>query len=76
MVEECSAAARTLTSEAEQLVGQVAQFELAGATAARPRVQPAPAERAAPPRRKSVPMTHGNAALAMLPDAEDDWTEF
>ena len=69
MVEESTAAARSLASEADELSTLMARFAGEGAAPASPvRAQPRPA----PARAKSAPRlrTEGNAALA------EDWTEF
>lgn len=77
MVEECTAAARSLTAEAEELVTQVGQFDLGdGGKAERLRGEARGTPRSAATKivRKFAPGTHGNAALAVVPD--EDWNEF
>ncbi|MBB4155462.1 methyl-accepting chemotaxis protein [Sphingomonas jinjuensis] len=78
MVEESTAAARSLAGEADQLTGLVSRFTLT-LTDASPRTAPVGAAAPAPKRvRKRVaraPQTRGNLALAV--DAGgDDWSEF
>jgi methyl-accepting chemotaxis protein len=75
MVEQATAATRSLSSEAQRLSELVAQFRVSGAAAA----QPAPLRRpAAPPPAKAFPVT-GNLARKpahnTLPEQED-WSEF
>jgi methyl-accepting chemotaxis protein len=77
MVEEATAAARSLSTEADALARNVARFKL-GAESARPAARPSPVhqlqERAADAgRRIARAGTRGNAALAV---AEDDWSAF
>ncbi|MFM5931395.1 MAG: methyl-accepting chemotaxis protein [Novosphingobium sp.] len=72
MVEESTAASRSLADEAGELSNLVGQFKT-GASAASPKVsapRPAKARKAAP-----VPAVHGNLALKPT-DFDDDWTEF
>lgn len=73
MVEQSTAAARSLASEADELAGLVARFEtgsdMAPVTSAAPRR--APTRRVAPP----VPVVRGNVALK-AEVSDDDWTEF
>ncbi|HEX8446960.1 MAG TPA: methyl-accepting chemotaxis protein, partial [Sphingomonas sp.] len=84
MVEQSTAAARSLAAEAEDLARHVARFQMTQA----PPVRTAPAERAAPraaapPPRKIVaqrrtapaPQTHGALALKIEANA-DDWSQF
>ncbi|GGB21035.1 hypothetical protein GCM10011380_08280 [Sphingomonas metalli] len=78
MVEESTAAARSLASEADDLARHVAKFSLAGEeagaallSAPRPVALAAPAKIVARPR----PQTRGALALAVEPD-EDDWSKF
>ena len=78
MVEEATAAARSLSTEAEALARQVARFKLAGA-------DDEPARQANPVRKlqaraavgarriAKTASSHGNAAMA-IPD--DDWSAF
>lgn len=67
MVEEASAAARSLSSEADTLGRLVQRFGFAD--------QPAPIARPAPRAVPAAPRFQGNAALKALP-ATDDWQEF
>jgi methyl-accepting chemotaxis protein len=72
MVEESTAAARSLADEANELSGLVGQFRTgaqSGSTIAFP---------AANARRKSAPAParRGNLALKAPPPSGDDWTEF
>ncbi|HEX7873246.1 MAG TPA: methyl-accepting chemotaxis protein [Sphingobium sp.] len=76
MVEESTAAARSLAGEADELAALVARFQLRGAgrsatRAAPPRPQAAP--RPVMARSAPAPVVSGN--LAMKVD-EDDWTDF
>lgn len=79
MVEESTAAARSLASEADELARHVARFRLAEEErAAEPQTPAAaPARRAAPTRvvAKRRPQTNGALALAVEAD-EDDWSQF
>lgn len=72
MVEESTAAARSLADEAAELDQLASQFRLAETRSA-----PAPVKAAAPVKAKarSVPKVSGNLALAE-PVHGDDWTEF
>ena len=82
MVEEATAAARSLAAEAEDLARHVARFETGVDTGhartadraptriAAPMRKPAPARRAAP-----APRTHGALALKVAADT-DDWSRF
>ena len=81
MVEESTAASRSLSSEADELVRQVSRFRLSAApsamaarpvTAAPARAVPAP--RAAPVKAVRAPEVRGN--LALKPTDEDDWSQF
>jgi methyl-accepting chemotaxis protein len=82
MVEEATAATRSLSSEAQRLGELVAQFRVSAAApvsqAVTPARRPAPASRRAA-QAAPAPASHGNLALstapASLPD-EDDWSEF
>nr|WP_301183146.1 methyl-accepting chemotaxis protein [Sphingomonas quercus] len=67
MVEETTAAARNLATEADQLAAQIARFQL-GTQPGAPPLAKAPARRAAP----AAPRLVGNTALAI----EEDWSEF
>jgi methyl-accepting chemotaxis protein len=72
MVEESTAAARSLADEANDLATVVQRFSgNSGAGAAKPKLS-------APPRRvrpRPVPQVIGNLALQMVQD-EDNWSEF
>ena len=83
MVEESTAAARSLADEADSLATEVKSFELSTsretASAAaernhRPAPKPRPRAVAAPAPRPSAPMVSGNLALSA--DTEADWDEF
>jgi methyl-accepting chemotaxis protein len=81
MVEQSTAAARSLTGEAGQLTGLVSRFTLAGGDDRAPRVQaeprkPKPAPRARAAGHAPRPMTRGNLAVALAPSANEDWSEF
>jgi methyl-accepting chemotaxis protein len=73
MVEESTAAARTLAAVAQQLTAQTSHFRTgksaprAAPPAAAPAIRPAPAPR-------SMPMVSGN--LALKPTANEEWAEF
>ena len=72
MVEQSTAAARTLASVAEQLTTQTARFQTGTVTAL-----PPPAPMAATPRpapRRRAPAVSGN--LALKAPVEADWAEF
>ncbi|MBA4040812.1 MAG: methyl-accepting chemotaxis protein [Sphingobium sp.] len=69
MVEQSTAAARSLASEAEALAEVVARFKLAGDMSAHRHSRPA----AKRPAR--APMVTGNLALKSS-DGDDDWSEF
>lgn len=89
LVEETTAAARSLSGQASELADLVARFRLnSGAALAPassraesetapmavspiPRPAPKPAAKAAP-----VPLSTGNLALKMSPEAETDWADF
>jgi|GEM_PF-798886 len=79
MVEESTAAARSLAIEADELSSLVARFQTGHSANA----QPSPAaHRSATPRAKprtkiaAMPMVHGNLALKSTTTDDDDWTEF
>ncbi|MCZ4340298.1 methyl-accepting chemotaxis protein [Sphingomonadaceae bacterium G21617-S1] len=77
MVEECTAAARSLTAEAEELVTQVGQFDLGdGVKGERLRGEARGTPRPAATKilRTFASGTHGNTALAVVPD--EDWNDF
>lgn len=86
MVEQSTAAARTLAAEAEHLgelvgrfkTGEVVRQESVRHVAAKPRVvasKAQPPRREAAPRREARPVVHGNLAVKVAP-SEDDWSEF
>lgn len=80
MVEQSTAAARTLAAEAVHLgelvgrfkTGDVARQDSVRQVAAKPRVV---ASKAQPPRRAARPVVHGNLAVKVAA-SEDDWSEF
>lgn len=72
MVEESTAAARSLAEEAEQLSRQVSRFQMPQ-YGAPPLAQPVRAASAAPARPARVVSSIGNLALK---GDDDDWTEF
>jgi methyl-accepting chemotaxis protein len=75
MVEECAAAARSLATEAEDLVARVDRFSLGDSKAAPAWAPLSAVPRKAPSRAAaSRPAAIGNLALA--PQPEEDWTEF
>jgi len=72
MVEESTAAARSLATEADELTNLVARFSTGGAGSS------APAPVATASRRRAsrpVPVTRGNLALKPV-DHDEDWAEF
>jgi methyl-accepting chemotaxis protein len=72
MVEQSTAAARSLAGEAEELSNLVSRFRT-GAEGAPP-VRNAAPQRSAPTRKAaSMPAVRGNLALKAT---EDDWNEF
>jgi methyl-accepting chemotaxis protein len=77
MVEEATAAARSLAGEADELARQVARFKLEADRNSRAGNQTAAAavrkieRKSAPSQRTSAPRVIGNTALAA-----DDWSEF
>lgn len=72
MVEESTAAARSLASEAEALADVVSRFKLASEAPARRGQAPT---RLAPKRKAPAPMVSGHLALKS-DDGDDDWSEF
>ncbi|OYY79433.1 MAG: hypothetical protein B7Y43_03210 [Sphingomonas sp. 28-62-20] len=72
MVEESTAAARSLASEAEALADVVARFKLGGEAPARRVAAPT---RLATKRKARAPMVSGNLALKSS-DGDEDWSEF
>jgi methyl-accepting chemotaxis protein len=78
MVEQSTAAARSLASEADQLTGLVSRFTLEEKPAdhgSNVREMPRPAQRK-PARATPRPSMHGNLAVAMNNDPSEDWSEF
>ena len=81
MVEQSTAAARSLANEADELARLVARFRLAGDAASS--VMAEGVRRASPPaaasrpaaRPAAVPAVAGNLAIAVAAD-DDDWAEF
>jgi methyl-accepting chemotaxis protein len=71
MVEESTAASRSLAGEADELAGLVARFRV-GSAGSTPHHAP---KAARPAARRSVPQISGNLALKAVHD-EDDWSEF
>jgi methyl-accepting chemotaxis protein len=70
MVEQSTAAARSLADEANELTNMVGRFRTAGDTTGQ-------VTKLAPPRRRAAappPRVEGN--LALKPVAEGDWAEF
>lgn len=83
MVEQSTAAARSLAQEAQQLEELVAQFRTGGGGQSGGSARPAPSADAgvtvafpSASRRKAAPPVHGNLAVKMAPSSEDDWSEF
>jgi len=76
MVEEATAAARSLAAEADTLARQIGRFNLGRQAAAAPSANPVHQlqARASNVQRSGRPATHGNTALAVQND--DDWSEF
>lgn len=74
MVEQSTAAARSLATEAEDLNQLIARFKLAGGdtSSSSQRARPSAHTSAAPARRPAA-RTSGNLALAV---DTDDWSEF
>jgi methyl-accepting chemotaxis protein len=76
MVEEATAAARSLAAEADQLAREIGRFKL-GETAAAPPRSANPVHqlqaRASRVQRAPVPRSTGNTAVAV---SDDDWSEF
>ncbi len=73
MVEESTAAARSLAGEADELARLMTRFKM-GSDAAVSAPAPAPsAKRATAPKAASAPAVSGNLALAV---DQDDWSEF
>ncbi|MBY0306286.1 MAG: HAMP domain-containing protein [Sphingomonas sp.] len=72
MVEESTAAARSLAGEAETLAEVVSRFKLGGEAPARRVATPT---RAVAKRKTRAPMVMGNLALKSS-DGDDDWSEF
>jgi methyl-accepting chemotaxis protein len=75
MVEESTAAARSLAGEADKLSSLVSRFQLkASGSTARPRHGSGGSQVRAAARSYSAPIVHGNAAMDIR--TEDDWTDF
>ena len=72
MVEQSTAASRSLADEANQLSGLVGQFRT-GAEGGATIAFPSSAMRRKTPR---APATHGNLALKSAAPSDEDWTEF
>lgn len=77
MVEESTAAARSLTDEARELSNIVSRFSLGGQARIQRSAAPsfAPSAPPPPPVRAAIPMVQGNTALKMA-EPSDDWSEF
>ncbi|MEY4720282.1 MAG: hypothetical protein RIQ46_7, partial [Pseudomonadota bacterium] len=71
MVEESTAAARSLAEEARELTALVAQFRTSGEGAAMVSF-PETARR----RKAAPPPVQGNLAVKARPSGGDDWSEF
>lgn len=75
MVEEATAAARGLATEADSLARQLSRFQIGQPASAMStnvhKLETRPAKAAPRPRAKPIPMTQGNAV-----PAEDDWSSF
>jgi methyl-accepting chemotaxis protein len=83
MVEESTAAARSLASEADHLAELVMQFDLGqpsshGGASSRSSRNVRAIKSAPRAKRAPAPMVHGNLALAPVsqPAEDNDWTEF
>jgi len=74
MVEESTAAARSLASEADELGSLVSTFRCSSEAHAPEQRSPAAPRRAARPA--PIPQTRGNLALKPTAEEEEDWTEF
>jgi len=75
MVEEATAAARSLAAEADQLARHIGSFKLSDQSVAVAASNPVHKlqARASAAARTGHPATRGNTALAV---AQDDWSEF
>src|SRR3546814_15861799 len=79
MVEQSTAAARSLASEASQLLKLVSRFNISRTENAKRRPVATPRPMGAVPKAtrksavKALPVSHGNTALKAEP-AADDWT--
>ena len=78
MVEEATAASRSLAAEADSLAAQIARFNLGGTTSARVERRPANVvhelqARAGRVQRARLAAGNGRAAVA---EADDDWSQF
>jgi methyl-accepting chemotaxis protein len=81
MVEESTAAARSLAGEADQLTGLVSRFSLEGGAPGHRGATVREMPKMASANRRMTrplarPVVQGNLAVAMAPDASDDWSEF
>jgi methyl-accepting chemotaxis protein len=81
MVEQSTAAARSLAAEADQLTGLVSRFALQGGTAAQGSATVRDIHRAKPAPRRAArasvrPAVQGNLAVAINSDPSEDWSEF
>lgn len=81
MVEQSTAAARSLAAEADQLTGLVSRFALQGGTAAQGSATVRDIHRAKPAPRRAArasvrPVVQGNLAVAINSDPSEDWSEF
>jgi len=77
MVEEATAAARSLAAEADQLTSQIGHFRLGDAAGEIRQRSSNPVHqlqaRASRAQRAPAPRSAGNAAIAV---SDDDWSEF
>jgi methyl-accepting chemotaxis protein len=77
MVEESTAAARSLLQEADGLTDRVGRFNCRSVARSQPAAIAAQAPRAGTAKARSLPRVAGNLALASTaPMAAEDWTEF
>ena len=74
MVEQSTAAARTLATVAQQLTGQTARFQTGAAPVSTQHAPPVAIARPAARPRRAAPVVSGN--LALKAPAEADWAEF
>jgi len=73
MVEEATAASRSLAAEADQLSRQIGRFKLGKTAAPAPASRPANAVHEMQARAQRIPRMTGNAAVAV---DDDDWSQF